>query len=515
MKIDMHNLPSDPELLKKMVTHLSKKCDRLTMELQSLKDQLTLLRKKRFGSSSEKLSTLEKEALDQQIDEIEQKLEDSDVAQSVDEQIIDTPKSQSRGKGKRTSFPKQLPREEPILEPDPVCPECQNKTFRKISDDVSEIIDYVPGHFKVIKYIRPRYACTACDTIVQALPPTRPLHKSTVGTGLLAHVLINKYCRSLPIYRQCQMFMDDHDIELHRSTVTGWVGRAAKELAPLVKKIQDYVFEATHVHSDDTVMKVLAPGLKKTKTGRLWVYASEADHHSSISRHPALCYFYSPDRKAIRPETHLKDFTGVLHADAYAGYNKVYQEQDVLEAACWAHTRRKFYEAAVVSGNASIASHVLEEIKKLYELEEQMKDDPPDQKKVQRQTHARPIIDALMPWMKKAQRKLPRNSPTAKAITYALNLEAALQRYLDDGNIKIDNNVAERALRIVAIGRKNFLFAGSDSGGDTAAHIYTLTETAKANHLSPQKYMAKILELLPDYNSQKIHELLPWNIKLE
>ena len=265
----MHNLPSDPELLKQMVMHLSEKCDKLVTENQSLKEQLTLLRKKRFGASSEKLSTLEKEALDQQIDELEQKLEDHDVAQGVEEDTSHATKQDTRGKGKRKTFTESLPREEQCLEPDSICPECQHTTFRKISDDVSEIIDYVPGHFKVIQYRRPRYACMACDTIIQALPPTRPLHKSTVGTGLLAHVLINKYCRSLPIYRQCQMFMDDHDIELHRSTVTGWVGRAAKELLPLVKQIQDYVFEATHLHSDDTVIKVLAPGLKKTKTGRL------------------------------------------------------------------------------------------------------------------------------------------------------------------------------------------------------------------------------------------------------
>ena len=427
----------------------------------------------------------------------------------------DAPKQENRGKGKRKPFAEQLPGEEHILEPDPACPECHHTTFRKISDDVTEILDYVPSHFNVIKYTRPRYACAACGTIVQALPPTRPLYKSSVGTGLLAHVIINKYCRSLPIYRQCQMFSDDNDIDLQRSTVTGWVGRAAKELTPLVEKIRDYVFEATHLHGDDTVIKVLAPGLKKTKTGRLWTYVSQANTDGSVNRHAAMCYFYSPDRKATHPETHLKDFKGVLHADAYAGYNKVYTEQDVLEAACWAHTRRKFYEAAVVSGNAGIAGHVLDEIKTLYELEEQIKAEPPDRKRERRQSVAKPIVEALLLWMKKAQKKLPKHSPTAKAITYSLNLEIPLQRYLDDGNINIDNNAAERALRIVAIGRKNFLFAGSDSGGETAVNIYTLTESAKANNLSPQKYLTKVLELLPDYNSQKIYELLPWNIKLQ
>ena len=515
MKINMNNLPSDPDLLKKMVSHLSGKLDKLTLEYQLLKNQIALLKRKRFGASSEKLSTLEKEKLDNDIEELEQKVEDCEIATPSNNINDDIPKIENRGKGKRQPYPENLEREENIIEPNPICPECQGVAFRKISDDITEILDYVPGHFKVIKTIRPRCACVNCEAIVQADPPSRPLNKAMVGSGLLSHIIINKFCNSLPIYRQSQIFENDYGLKLERSTMTGWVGRAAIELSPLVEKIKEEIFSSSHIHGDDTVIKVLAPGDGKTKTGRLWVYVRDSKSYGDNKTPPAICYFYSPDRKAKRPEAHLKDFKGVLHADAYAGYNNIYESGEVLEAACWAHARRKFYEAAVIAHTSDLAGYALEQISSLYEIEAAIRKEKPEIRKKLRKEKSLIIINDLMTWMKKSYKKLPRSSPTAKAIQYALNLEVELKRYTDDGKIEIDNNIAERAMRIVAIGRKNYLFAGSDEGGQFAANIYTLTETAKANNISPYKYIEKVLSSLQDHKANKIHELLPWNIKID
>ena len=211
----------------------------------------------------------------------------------------------------------------------------------------------------------------------------------------------------------------------------------------------------------------------------------------------------------------MKDFKGVLHADAYAGYNNIYESGEVLEAACWAHARRKFYEAAVIAHTSDLAGYALEQISSLYEIEAAIRKEKPEIRKKLRKEKSLIIINDLMTWMKKSYKKLPRSSPTAKAIQYALNLEVELKRYTDDGKIEIDNNIAERAMRIVAIGRKNYLFAGSDEGGQFAANIYTLTETAKANNISPYKYIEKVLSSLQDHKANKIHELLPWNIKID
>ena len=517
MKIDMNNLPKDPVLLARMVTHLANQNDELTLKVSLLEEELALLKRKRYSFSSEKLSALEKEKLDKKIDELEQSIEDIALAKKATEKDVKDGSSnnENRGKGKRQPLPKNLIREETVLNPDPICPECKGDKFRKISDDITEVLDYVPGHFKVIRTVRPRCACVNCEAIVQATPPTRVLNKSIVGPGLLAHIMINKFCNSLPIYRQVQMFENEQGIKLERSTMTGWVGRAAVELSVLVDKIKEEILSSSHIHTDDTIIKVLAPGKGKTKTGRLWTYVRNGKYHGDTATAPAICYFYSPDRSAERPKDHLKDFKGVLHADAYPGYNEIFKNKKVSEAACWAHVRRKFYEAAVVAKISDLASHALKQISLLYEIEATIRSKPPEIREKVRKKKSLPIIKELIVWMKKSHPKLPKSSATAKAIQYALNLEVALKKYTADGKVEIDNNIAERAMRIVAIGRKNYLFAGSDAGGEFAANIYTLTETAKANNINPHAYMSQVLSSLQDYKANKIHELLPWNIKLE
>lgn len=545
MKIDINNLPSDLELLKKMVTSLDKEYAILKYKYDNLQNELTLLKRKRYSSSSEKLSTLEKQKLDEQIEELEEKVEeselitvktdttpsctakvkpDSDASKNDDagedgdieaqEAKTKKKKTENRGKGKKKPLPAHLPREVTILEPEEVCPECNGNNFRKIEDDITEILEYMPGSLKVLKTIRPRCACVDCEKIVQAPPPTRALAKSMAGPGLLAHILANKFCYSLPIYRQSQIFKNEHGIQLQRSTMTGWAGRAAVELRPMIDLIRAEIFNSTHIHGDDTTIKVMAPGLGKTKTGRLWVYVRDGRPHGDTTP-PAICYYYSPDRKAKRPIEHLKDYKGIFHADAYAGYNSIYETGEVIEVGCWAHTRRKFYEACVTSKKHGVAYYILERIKEIYHIEANLKGCEPSVKEEQRLKLSKPIIDELIPWMKKALSKISKKSPTAHAINYALNLETQLQRFIYDGRMQIDNNIAEQAMRIIAIGRKNYLFAGSDDGGEFAANIYTLTQTAKVNGISPEKYIKHLLEKMPDYNSQKIHELLPWNVKLE
>jgi len=288
----------------------------------------------------------------------------------------------------------------------------------------------------------------------------------------------------------------------------------------LIDELRKSVFSASQIHGDDTPVKVLAPGIGKTKTGRIWTYVRDGRPHGDNITPPAVCYFYSPDRKGERPESHLKDFTGTLHADAYSGYNNVYisdenPEAKITEAACWAHTRRKFYEVTVANDKASIANETLEQIGQIYKIEDEIKGLDPDKRHKRRQEESKNLVQKLFADWKKFYSALPKKSSTAQAISYALNNEVALMRFLDNGRIEIDNNAAERAMRSIAIGRKNWLFAGSDRGGDTAAAMYSLIETAKLNNINPWKYLQKVLGTIQDHNSTKIADLLPWNLKLD
>lgn len=268
-----------------------------------------------------------------------------------------------------------------------------------------------------------------------------------------------------------------------------------------------------HIHGDDTIIKVLAPELGKTKTGRLWVYVRDGVNHNSNSP-AAICYFYSPDRKSIRPQEHLKNFKGIFHADAYPGYDKLYKENKITEAACWAHMRRKFYEVTIANDKANIANEILVRIQNIYKIEEEIRGYPPNERLKNRQERSKSLTNDLFKRFKDLKNKLPAKSITAKAIAYALNNEEALKRFLDDGKIEIDNNAAENAMRPIALGRKNWLFAGSDNGGNTAANIYTINETCKINNVNPQKYLTKVFDVIQDYKVGDIAELLPWNVKL-
>lgn len=512
MQIDLENLPSEINILQQIIATLNTENQSLQSENLTLREQLAILRAKKFGRSSEKLDK-QIEQLEFFIEENEQELAESDVVATA----TNIAETKERQIPKRQKLPEHLPREDIILNPESTCPECGGNEFRKIADDISETLEYVPSSFKVIRHIRPRCACIACEKIVQAYAPSKAIDKGKAGPGLLAHILIQKYCNHLPIYRQHQMYLRE-GIEIAKSTMTGWAGECVKLLHPLIVKLQQSIFSSSYLHGDDTPVKVLAPGLGKTKTGRIWTYVRDGRPYGDETP-PAVCYFYSPDRKGERPKEHLEDFSGVLHADAYAGYNNLYISEEnprgaITEAACWAHTRRKFYEVIIANDKASIATSVLEEISCIYQIEGEIRGFEPEQRLKCRQQESKERVEKLFNNFRKYRKELPVKSATAKAIAYALNNEVALRRFIDDGKIEIDNNAAERAVRSIAIGRKNWLFAGSDNGGHTTAGIYSLIETAKMNNINPQQYLQKVLEVIQDYNSSKIADLLPWNITL-
>lgn len=547
MKLDLKNLPSGDAILHQIITDL---VERMT----SLEEQLALLKAKRFGKSSEKLN--------KQIDELEQRIEESetssnlsqilrDIGIDIDADVRDERTEGDTGGGdeddeasstknhpKRKPLPEHLERICETSNPDPKCPECDGESFRRISDDISETLEYIPSSFKVIRHIRPRCVCITCETIVQAYPSSKAIDKGKAGSGLLAHILVQKYCNHLPFYRQSQIY-EREGIDLSRSTMASWAGQCARLLQPLIDELKKTVFASPQIHGDDTPIKVLAPGLGKTKTGRLWAYVLDGRPHGDSTTPPAVCYYYSPDRKGIRPQEHLKDFTGVLHADAYSGYDKLYENTNtktgnescesnkndkdndassvtqITEAACWAHTRRKFYEVIVTNDKAKVASYTLEQIAAIYAIEEEIRGLDPNKRREIRQSKTKELVDKLFINWKKFYNELPKKSQTAKAIKYAMNHQEALMRFLDNGKIEIDNNAAERAMRVVALGRKNYLFAGSDNGGETAAAIYSLIETAKLNNINPWRYLSHVLKTIQDHNSTKIAELLPWNVQLD
>lgn len=531
--IDIDNLPTDIVTLRDMVVDFARKNNRFTVrdtllsaQIQNLITknqnlveknrylvaQLSMLRHKYYGQSSEKVKN--------QISELELQIEENEAEIALIPENVEsdeTPEAVKVSPTGRKKLPDSLPREEKILAANAECPECGGKNMRKISDDISEVLEYVPSSFKVIRYVRPRCACNDCDKIVQAYAPSLTIDKGKAGAGLLAHVLVQKYCNHLPLYRQSEMYRRE-GIDLSRSTMANWVGQCSKLLEPLIEEIRKRVFASSQIHGDDTPVRVLTPGLGKTKTGRIWCYLSNGKNYGDNTP-PAVCYYYSPDRKSIRPAEHLAEYKGVLHADAYSGFNRLYKNEDgsktkIEESACWAHTRRKFYEITITNDNATVANEVLKEISDLYKIESDIRGLPPERRLDHRQKFSKDKVEDLFTYMRSCLKKLPAKGITAKAINYALNNEQALKKFLENGMVEIDNNPAERALRSIAIGRKNYLFAGSDEGGKSAANIYTLIETAKMNGLNPWEYLRKVLTIIQDYNSSKLVDLLPWNITL-
>jgi transposase len=380
-----------------------------------------------------------------------------------------------------------------------------------LGEDVAEMLERVRACFKVIRHVRPKLSCDACDRIVQAAAPSRPIDRGLAGPGLLAHVLVSKYADHQPLYRQSEIYARE-GVDLDRSTLAGWVGATSELLTPLVESVRDHVMSASKLHADDTPVPVLAPGNGRTKNGRLWTYVRD-DRPSGDTTAPAVWFAYSPDRKSQHPRQHLKLYKGALQADAYAGFHHLYEGGTIYEVACWAHARRKFHEIHIAHASPT-TTEAIERIAALYAIEAEIRGSTPDIRKTIRQARAKPLLDSMRTWLETTLAKLSRKSDTAAAIRYALSRWRALSRYVEDGQLEIDNNAAERALRVVALGRKNFLFAGSDAGGERAAAVYSLLGSAKLNGLDPEIYLQHVLERIADHPIRRINELLPWNLSL-
>jgi transposase len=495
----------DPAALKALIVSQHEQLQSRDNEIEHLKLLIAKLRRIQFGRKSEKL--------DRQIEQLELRLDELQATQAEH-----TTGSHTRArvasmasvaaKPARKPLPEHLPREvRKYLPKQKACPDCGGE-LNFLGEDISEILEYVPARFKVIRQVRPKLACACCERIVQAEAPSRPIERGIAGPGLLAHVLVSKYCDHLPLYRQSEMYARE-GLELERSTLADWVSGTGALLAPLVEVLRRHVLSATKLHADDTPVPVLAPGNGKTKTGRLWTYVRD-DRPAGDTTPAAVWFAYSPDRKGEHPQAHLGNFTGTLQADGYAGFDAVYETGRIQEAACWAHVRRKFYDLHLAH-HSPVAAEAMERIAALYAIEKEIRGHAAGERRAVRNAQARPLLDSLKQWLEETLGKLSRKSDTALAVRYALSRWDALLRYVDDGRIEIDNNAAERALRTVALGRKNYLFAGSDAGGERAAAIYSLIGTAKLNGLDPEAYLRNVLSRIADHPITRISELLPWN----
>lgn len=482
------------------------------LEIEKLKMQLAKLRRMQFGQSSERLN--------RQIEQLELQLEELETAEAQVEaqaeasgQVSTRPE---RMKPKRRPLPDRLPRQDILHEPADTC-SCAacGAGMSKLGEDVTEVLDYVPDRFQVLRHVRPKYACKRCDRITQAPAPALPIPRGRPSAALLAHVPVAKCCDHLPLCRQSAIYARD-GVDLDRSTLADWVGQAAWLLDPIVEGIRTHVFAAEKIHGDDTPVPVLAPGTGKTRTGRLWVYARD-DRPFCGTAPPAAAFFYSPDRKGERPQAHLKGFTDFLQADAYAGYDALYDPgravpAPIVEVACWAHCRRKYFDVWEATRSA-VAKEALDRIAAVYAIEAEALGKPADERVVIR-TKAKPLIDGFLDWGNSTLAKLSAKSALAEAFRYTLRRREALTWFLGDGRLEPDNNRAENCLRGVALGRKNWTFAGSDSGGERAAAIYSIIETAKLNEIDPEGYIREVLGRIAEgHPINRISELMPWHLQ--
>jgi len=487
-----------------------------TLHIEKLKMQLALLKRARFGQSSEKLDH-KIEQLELLIGDLEEGEAETSERVEVIKPLSSSAPTRERSRAVRLPLPEHLPRERVEHEAACVCRSCGGTNLTLIGTDEREVLEYVPAHFKAVVHCRPKMSCRDCQAIEQPPMAALPIERGRPGPALVAHVLAAKYCDHLPLYRQSEIYTRA-GVHIERSTLSDWVGRMAFHLCPTNEAIARHVRAGPTLHADDTPVPVLSPGLGKTKTGRLWVAVRDERPWGSTAP-PAVFYRYSPDRMAEQAEALLADCRGFLHADAYSGFNNLYRpdpltgDARLVEVACWAHARRKIYDEHHVTKSPA-AKELLERIGELFAIEEQIHGRPPGERKAVRVEHAVPLLLQIKARFEQTLDMVSQKSSLAVAIRYSLSRWDALMRYTTDGRLDICNNAAERAIRPLALGRKNWLFAGSDSGGERAATIYTIIQTARLNGVDPESYLRHVISRLDNHPAKRIDELLPWNVKL-
>lgn len=477
------------------------------VEIERLKLQLAKARRETYGQSSERGKLLV-EQLELAIADLEetQAEEEAKAEISAPETAKAPRRSSQRGPRK---LPKNLPVERVVEQPPCVCGKCGGDRLRKLGEVVSRTLECEPRRWKIIEHVREKFACRDCEAISEPPAPSHPIPRGFAGPSLLAMILVGKFGDHLPLNRQSAAFARE-GVEIEVSTLADWVGACAAALEPILAELRGHVLAAERLHVDDTTVKVLAK--IKTRTGRLWVYVRD-DRPFSGQGPPAALYDYSPTRHGEYPRKVLAAWSGVMQADAFSGYNALYEKgrepAPVIEAACWAHGRRDFFDFAKLT-KAPIAAEIVRRIDELFAIEREINGKPPDVRRAVRQERSKPLVAALEAYMREQFERLSPKNDLAKAIHYMLTRWPSFTRFLNDGRICLSNNAAERALRCVAVGRRNWTFAGSDSGGRRAAAVYSLIATCKLNDVDPRAWLADVLARLPDHPALRVGDLMPW-----
>jgi transposase len=497
---------------KALVSHSEALIARLKLEIDKVRREL-------YGSRSERKARL-LEQMELQLEELEADAGEDELAAEIVAKASAV-RSFERKRPSRKPFPEHLPRERVVITAPANCACCGSAKLSKLGEDITETLEVIPRQWKVIQTVREKFTCRECEKITQPPAPFHVTPRGFAGPNLLAMVLFEKFAQHQPLNRQSERYARE-GVDLSLSTLADQVGACATALKPIHSLIEAHVFAAERLHGDDTTVPILAKG--RTDTGRIWTYVRDDRPFGGLSPSAAL-YFASRDRRQEHPERHLKTFTGILQADAYGGYNPLFKIDRNLgaltQALCWAHSRRKFFVLADIAANAKrgknaapISPMALEAVKRidaLFDIEREINGLTADQRLERRRKESLPLVDGLQAWLQTERAKLSRSSPVAEAIDYMLKRWDGFTSFLEDGRICLTNNAAERALRGFALGRKSWLFAGSDRGADRAAFMATLLMTAKLNHIDPQAWLADVLARIADTPITRLEQLLPWN----
>lgn len=531
MSEDTASLSNDPAVLRAIIASLEAENAKLSATLrahdllvQTLRTRIAKLQKQAFGKSSEKIER-EIEQLELALEDLQVAMAEADGAAGPDADVEDDITTsneaapEEKAPRRRPRISKDAPRERRELDPGDSCPECGGD-LRVLGEDVSELIDMIAAQLKVIEIARIKKSCRRCEKIVQEPAPSRPIPRSMAGPGLLAYILTSKFDDHVPLYRQHEIF-ERMGADIPDTTLVDWCGAAMRTLTPLIERIEADIMASDILHADDTPIRVLdrsakSKGLGKgVKQGRIWTYVRDQRPWAGQAP-PGAVYYFSPDRKGEHPRKHLQNSTGILQADAYTGFKALYETRadgraQFREAACWAHLRRDFHD--IWTGTKSeIAKGALDRIGQLYDdIERDIKGLPADERYAVRQQQTKPKVEAFHVWAEIQLARIPGKSDLAKAFRYGLSRWSSFTLFLDDGRVAIDNNAAERGMRPIGVGRRNWLFAGLDTGGETLARAMTVIETAKMNGLNPQAYLTDILSRIHDHKINRLDELLPWN----